>query len=524
MAANKEEITAELTAFMHEVTPSLLHTAWLLTGDAGRAEELVHEALVSTCRAWPRLRDEDPLAHARRALLDQRAGAQPRFRHVDSAGPTGPVVGMVGGDRERGSEELVRLLRGIPARQRRVVVLRYGSGLSEQAVADLLDLSVAAVDSTASRGMAALQARQAATSSTGGRAVTGRRFEDELASALAEAPAPPMTVDPEDVLLHSRRASRTRRASLAGLVAVVALIAVAVALLGPRERGTGGPDLTGRVRRPVSAGLVLGSEHFAATISSPGRDTNLDFYLVDADGHRQRVWGRSTEGLGSGASFGNAGTSGAILGVVPSDAVTVSACFLGQPLSAGDVTTAPLPGTGYQAVGILPQDAAMASRFLGVGWVDHRGVRSTSVPTSDTVATFTLSGSGNQVSVWTDPQDGSWGVYLGDATESAGLPLAVGRREVVWRSQPQSVRNDPSHPDYGFAYGLLPEGVRDVWFTLADGARASGTVQATPLAGVHLTAFVLELDRPTGGAAVGHQLRALSWTNPDGSRDQHTFD
>jgi len=523
MAANKEDITAELTAFMREVTPSLLHMAWLLTGDAGRAEELVREALVSTCRAWPRIRDEDPLAHARRALLDQRTAAQPRFRHVTAAGPTEPVVGVARGHAERG-DALVRLLHGIPARQRRVVVLRYGSGLSEQAVADLLDLSVAAVDSAASRGVAALQGRQAAPSSTGGRAVTGRRFEDELVAALAEAPAPPMTVDPDEVLHRSRRAARTRRASLAGLVAGVALIALAVALLGPRERSTGGPDLTGRVRRPVSAGLVLGSEHFAATISSPGRDTDLDFYLVDADGHRQRVWGRSTEGLGSGASFGNAGTSGAILGVVPSDAVSVSACFLGQPLSAGYVTTAPLPGTGYQAVGILPQDAAMASRFLGVGWVDHRGVRSTSVPTTDTVATFTLSGSGNQVSVWTDPQDGSWGVYLGDATEAAGLPLGVGRHEVVWPTQPQSVRDDPSHPDFGFAYGLLPEGVRDVWFTLATGARASGTVQAIPLAGVHLTAFVLELDRPTGGAAVGHQLRALSWTNPDGSRDQHIFD
>ncbi|MGN6636589.1 MAG: hypothetical protein ACTHJ6_14190, partial [Oryzihumus sp.] len=404
-----------------------------------------------------------------------------------------------------------------------VVVLRYGSGLSEQSVADLLDLSVTAVGSAASRGVAALQARQAAMSPTVGRVVTGRLFEDELETALAEAPAPPMTVDPEDVLLRSRRAVRSRRASLAGLVAGVALLAVVVALLGPRERTNGGPDLHRTLRRPVSAVLLLGGAQFAATISPVGQDTQLDFYRVDADGRRERVWGRSTEGLGSGASFGNAGSSGAILGVVPSDAVSVSADFLGRPLSAGFVTTAPLPGTGYQAVGVLPQDAAMASRFLGVGWVDHRGVRSTSVPTSDTVATFTLSGSGNQVSVWTDPQEGSWGVYLGDATETAGLPLGIGRREVVWPSQPQSVRDDPSHPDYGFAYGLLPQGIQDVWFTLATGARASGTVQAIPLAGVHLTAFVLELDRPTGSAAVGHQLRALSWTNPDGSRGHHTF-
>ncbi|HEX8973172.1 sigma factor-like helix-turn-helix DNA-binding protein, partial [Oryzihumus sp.] len=443
-------------------------------------------------------------------------------RHVAPARPTDPAVDGPGGSVER-VDELVRLLQLLPSRQRQVVVLLHGSGLTEQAAADLLDLSVGAVGHAASRGVATLQAKLAVTSPTGGRAVVAGHVVEELEAALAEAPAPPMTVDPDDVLHRSRRATRVRRVSLSGLVAVMALLAVVVALLGPRGRSHGGLDLQRTLRRPVSAVLVLGGDRFAATISSVGQDTQLDFYRVDADGHRERVWGRSTEGLGTGASFGNAGTSGAILGVVPADAVSVSADFLGRALSAGYVTTAPLPGTGYRAVGVLPQDASLASRFLGVGWVDHRGVRSTSVPTSDTVATFTLSGSGNQVSVWTDPQEGSWGVYLGDATETAGLPLGIGRREVVWPSQPQSVRNDPSHPDYGFAYGLLPEGARDIWFTLADGAHASSTVQAVSLAGVHLTAFVLELDHPSGNAGVGHQLRALSWTNPDGSRGRHVF-
>ena len=349
------------------------------------------------------------------------------------------------------------------------------------------------------------------------------RFEDDLRTALADAPAPPLTIDPDEVLRRGRRSARTRRGALAGLVAVVAFIAVSVALMGPGKGMGGGPDdLTRTPRPPVSAALLLGGEHYAVTLSSESRDTSLDFYRVDSSGQRQRLWGRSTEGLGSGASFGNAGTSGLILGVVPSDAVSVMACFLGRPLSASRVAVAQLPRTGYQAVGVLPEDPGMASRFLGVGWVDHRGVRFSSVPSSDAVATFTLPGSGNQVTVWTDTQDANWGVYLGDTAESTGLAPAVGRSEVVWPTQPESAGRDPGHPDFGFAYGLLPEGARDVWFTLTPGARAGGTVLTRSLPGVHLTAFVLELDRPTG-SALGHQLRAMSWTNPDGTRARHTF-
>ncbi|HEX8970684.1 sigma factor-like helix-turn-helix DNA-binding protein, partial [Oryzihumus sp.] len=241
-ASHETDRGAELTAFMREVTPSLMHTAWLLTGDPRRAEDQVRAALVSTCLAWPRLLDEDPLAHARRALLDHRTGAWHHSRHVSPAGPTDPAVDGPGGRVER-VDELVRLLRLLPSRQRQVVVLLHGSGLTEQAAADLLDLSVGAVGHAASRGVATLQAKLAATSPTGGRAVTAGHVEEGLEAALAEAPAPPMTVDPDYVLHRSRRATRVRRVSLSGLVAVMALLAVVVALLGPRERSHGGLDL-----------------------------------------------------------------------------------------------------------------------------------------------------------------------------------------------------------------------------------------------------------------------------------------
>ena len=52
---------------------------------------------------------------------------------------------------------VVRLLARLPDQQRRVVVLRYYVDLSEQAVADLLDISVGSVKSAASRGLASLR-------------------------------------------------------------------------------------------------------------------------------------------------------------------------------------------------------------------------------------------------------------------------------------------------------------------------------------------------------------------------------
>ena len=58
-------------------------------------------------------------------------------------------------------DELVRMLAGLPERQRRVIVLRYFEDLSEAAVAQCLGISVGTVKSAASRGLATLRAAHA---------------------------------------------------------------------------------------------------------------------------------------------------------------------------------------------------------------------------------------------------------------------------------------------------------------------------------------------------------------------------
>ena len=57
------------TAWATVRRPRLLRTATFLTGDAGRAEDLVQEALAKVAQRWPRLRDANPDAYARQILV-----------------------------------------------------------------------------------------------------------------------------------------------------------------------------------------------------------------------------------------------------------------------------------------------------------------------------------------------------------------------------------------------------------------------------------------------------------------------
>lgn len=157
----------EFSAFMVEAEPLLARTAWLLCGDRHRAEELVQQTLVRTYVAWPRARAGDPLAYARRTLANARIDLWRRRRRevlVDPDDATGPVAShgerTRGPDLERTSADrdvLVRALARLSPQRRRVVVLRYVLDLSEQQVADDLNVSVGAVKSAAARGLRQLR-------------------------------------------------------------------------------------------------------------------------------------------------------------------------------------------------------------------------------------------------------------------------------------------------------------------------------------------------------------------------------
>ncbi len=166
---------AEFTRFVAAHQRDLLRTAWLLCGDAHRAEELAQAALVRTYTAWGRVRTGDPLAYARRVLVNLRIDTWRRRRHevlvgavADDAAPLAGPGSSDNAARHADRDQLVRALATLTPRQRRVVVLRHLVGLPEAEVAEDLGVSVGTVKSTASRALAQLRAVLATTTDAEG--------------------------------------------------------------------------------------------------------------------------------------------------------------------------------------------------------------------------------------------------------------------------------------------------------------------------------------------------------------------
>lgn len=152
---------AEFASFMARSTPALARTAWLLCGDTHVAEELVQQALMKTYLAWPKARQGEPLAYARRVLANLRIDRWRRQRReVLMASDTLPDRSGGGSDpadRHAERDRLSRALLTLPTKQRRIVVLRHLEGLTEREVAETVGVTVGTVKSTASRGIARLR-------------------------------------------------------------------------------------------------------------------------------------------------------------------------------------------------------------------------------------------------------------------------------------------------------------------------------------------------------------------------------
>src|SRR4051812_11643086 len=115
-----------------------MRTALLLTGDRGRAEDLVQTALFETYRRWLRLRDRtDPVGYARKALVTtHRNWIGRRSWHEP---PVGEIIdisqGIAAADDVGRVAERLRIraaLMALPPRMRAVVVLRFFEDLSER--------------------------------------------------------------------------------------------------------------------------------------------------------------------------------------------------------------------------------------------------------------------------------------------------------------------------------------------------------------------------------------------------------
>lgn len=202
----------EFVAFVQEVRPYLFRTAYLLCGDAYRAEDLVQGTFERTYRSWHAVRTE-PRAYARRVLVNLRTDTWRRTHRTDLPGDD--AIGLPDtpdhAARVAVRDELVRALAQLPVQQRRVVVMRHLLDLTEAQVADELGRTVGTVKSANARGLENL------------RAILER-------ADLADIPVPAR--DAGETLTGSRRALRRRRTAQAALGGVAALL-VAFFLAGP---------------------------------------------------------------------------------------------------------------------------------------------------------------------------------------------------------------------------------------------------------------------------------------------------
>ncbi|MCK0113051.1 SigE family RNA polymerase sigma factor [Ornithinimicrobium sp. F0845] len=151
----------EFTDFVRGVSPRLLTSAWMLSGDPHVAEELVQEALARVYANWRRTRGDNPTAYARRVLVNLHTDRWRKGRRetlTDSV-PESALRAAPGPEhRVDLALDLASALQGLPRRERQCVVLRHYLDVSEKDAAATLGVSTGTVKSSTSRGLAALRA------------------------------------------------------------------------------------------------------------------------------------------------------------------------------------------------------------------------------------------------------------------------------------------------------------------------------------------------------------------------------
>lgn len=147
------------TEFVADTSHRLLRAAWLLTGDAGRAEDLLQTVLTKAWRRWGRIGTGNPEAYVRRMLFHTYAtwwrrkwrGETPTDRLPDRPQSGDPASDAAERDR------LIRALAKVSRQQHAILVLRFFEDLSVAETAETLGCSPATVTTQTSRALAVLR-------------------------------------------------------------------------------------------------------------------------------------------------------------------------------------------------------------------------------------------------------------------------------------------------------------------------------------------------------------------------------
>lgn len=151
----------EFEEYVAEQGGALLRLAYVLTGDAHRAEDLAQTALVDAYRHWRKVQAaHSPDSYVRRILVNAHLDWHRRRSSTEL--PTDlaayePALPEAGPDRVAARDQLRHLLNGLAPRARTVLVLRYYVDLDDHAIAEAMGVSESAVRATSSRALASLR-------------------------------------------------------------------------------------------------------------------------------------------------------------------------------------------------------------------------------------------------------------------------------------------------------------------------------------------------------------------------------
>jgi RNA polymerase sigma-70 factor (sigma-E family) len=156
---------ADFAAHLAARQPSLLRTAYLLTGNRHDAEDLVQTAFAKLYLSWDKVRNHGSIdGYVRRILVNEHNSLWRRaWKKREHAADDAVLHGLDQPHHDTYDDGLGDavwdVVQTLPRKARAVVVLRYYEDMSEAETAAVLGISVGTVKSQTSRALATLRER-----------------------------------------------------------------------------------------------------------------------------------------------------------------------------------------------------------------------------------------------------------------------------------------------------------------------------------------------------------------------------
>ena len=156
---------ADFAAYLAARQPSLMRTAYLLTGNRHDAEDLVQTAFAKLYLSWDKVRNHGSIdGYVRRILVNEHNSLWRRaWKKREHAADDSVLHGLDKPHHDTYDDGLGDavwdVVQTLPRKARAVVVLRYYEEMSEAETAAVLGISVGTVKSQTSRALATLRER-----------------------------------------------------------------------------------------------------------------------------------------------------------------------------------------------------------------------------------------------------------------------------------------------------------------------------------------------------------------------------